>query len=152
MVNMKVKSKLTDKNENKEIIPVKVFKITDIPDVMDKKGWKIAASFMRKWFNDPYYEMSKQEKLNKVDMHGIDKQNIVDDLPFDWLYTASNRVSPIINNVIKNISEINECNETLGLIKGVTNQLSNGLVAMIGRLEDLGLVDRKSKNHEIGLS
>ncbi len=38
MVNVKVKSKLTDKNESKEIIPVKIFKITDIPDVMDKKG------------------------------------------------------------------------------------------------------------------
>ncbi|EGL7019121.1 hypothetical protein IMT94_002946 [Salmonella enterica] len=145
MANVKVKSKLADKNESKEIIPVKIFKITDIPDVMDKKGWKIAAGFMRKWFNDPYYEMSKQEKLNKVDMHSINKQHIVDDLPFDWLYTASTRVSPIINNVVKNISEVREYNETLGKLKGVANQLSNGLIAMIGRLEHLGLVDRKSK-------
>lgn len=49
MVNMKVKSKLTDKNKSKEIIQVKIFKITDVPDVMEKKGWEIAAGFMRKW-------------------------------------------------------------------------------------------------------
>lgn len=114
MVDMKVKSKLTNRDENKEIISVKIFKITDIPDVMEKKGWKIAASFMRKWFNDPYYEMSKQEKLNKIDISTIQKQHILDDLEFEWLLTSSSRIKPIYDNFVMKVSSVIEYDDFLG--------------------------------------
>jgi hypothetical protein len=114
MVDMKVKSKLTNQDENKEIISVKIFKITDIPDVMEKKGWKIAASFMRKWFNDPYYEMSKQEKLNKIDISTIQKQHILDDLEFEWLLTSSSRIKPIYDNFVMKVSSVIEYDDFLG--------------------------------------
>lgn len=37
MANVKIKSKLTNESESKQTVPVKIFKITDIPDVMEKK-------------------------------------------------------------------------------------------------------------------
>ncbi|MEG5333739.1 DUF6402 family protein [Enterobacter ludwigii] len=147
MVDMKVKSKLTNQDENKEIISVKIFKITDIPDVMEKKGWKIAASFMRKWFNDPYYEMSKQEKLNKIDISTIQKQHILDDLEFEWLLTSSSRIKPIYDNFVMKVSSVIEYDDFLGRKKQITNQLSNGLCYILNRLEKSGfLVNNELKS------
>lgn len=81
---------------------------------MEKKGWKIAASFMRKWFNDPYYEMSKQEKLNKIDISTIQKQHILDDLEFEWLLTSSSRIKPIYDNFVMKVSSVIEYDDFLG--------------------------------------
>ncbi|WP_114191659.1 DUF6402 family protein [Edaphovirga cremea] len=145
MADVKIKSMLTDKSESQQKVPIKIFKITDIPGVMEKKGWIESARFMRKWFYDPFYEMSKKEKSNKVDMHEIDKQHILDDLSFEWLYTASNRVGPVIDEVVRNISHVREYNCYLGRVEGLTKQLSNGLIALISRLEQLGLIDLKNK-------
>ena len=145
MSETKIKAKLTNDKENQKTIPVKLFKITYIPDVMDKKGWVMSARFMRKWFYDPYYEMSLNEKLNKIDMKKIDGIHIVDDLDFEWLYTSSKRVGPVIDNYVSNLAYVREYNGYLGRIEGITNQLSNGLIAIIKRLERLGVVDVKSK-------
>ncbi|MGE4802439.1 DUF6402 family protein [Yersinia hibernica] len=145
MGDLNVTSKLTDEKDSKQTIPIKVFKITDIPTVMDRMGWTISARFMRKWFYDSYYEMNKKEKLNKVDMQKIDKKHIIDDIKFEWLYTASQRVGPVIDNFIRNISYVREYNGYLGRKEGMMDQLTNGLIAIIGRLDHMGLVDRKDK-------
>uniref|UniRef100_UPI0039EA0F57 DUF6402 family protein n=1 Tax=Staphylococcus borealis TaxID=2742203 RepID=UPI0039EA0F57 len=45
---------------------VKVFAITDIPAAMDRLHWGQAARLMRKWFNNPPYEMPMDVKVGKV--------------------------------------------------------------------------------------
>ncbi len=84
MDEMKVKSSLTEQEDNQQKVSVRLFKITDIPEVMEKMGWVVAAKFMRKWFNDPLYEMSKQEKLGDSAITKIDKRHILSDLDFEW--------------------------------------------------------------------
>lgn len=37
MADVKIKSMLTDKSESQQKVPIKIFKITDIPGVMEKK-------------------------------------------------------------------------------------------------------------------
>ncbi|MBI3898187.1 MAG: hypothetical protein HY308_07805 [Gammaproteobacteria bacterium] len=47
---------------------VRVFRITDIPDVMDKRlGWPVAAKVMRRWFANSVYEMPQSVKEGKTD-------------------------------------------------------------------------------------
>ncbi|QBX80455.1 DUF6402 family protein [Citrobacter tructae] len=150
MVEIKVKSKLTNDKESQETVPVKVFKITDIPQVMENMGWIESARFMRKWFNDPYFEMTKQQKLNRVDMGMIDKHNILDDLSFDWLLTSSSRIKPIYDGFVREMSNVVEYNETLGRKKSLLNQLSSGLCFILNRLENSGFfVDGVFKNAHI---
>lgn len=59
MSEIKVISSLTEQEDNQQKVPVRLFKITDIPEVMENMGWVVAARFMRKRFYDPFYEMSK---------------------------------------------------------------------------------------------
>lgn len=114
METVKIKSKLTSQNENKQTVPVRIFKITDIPDVMERKGWTVSARFMRKWFYDPFYEMTPKEKQNKVDMNTVDKNHIIEDLDFDWLLTSSLRIKPIYDTFVKQVSSVIEYNDYLG--------------------------------------
>ncbi len=139
MSNVKIRSKLTSENENKQTVPVKIFKITDIPDVMEKKDWTVSARFMRKWFNDPFYEMTSKEKLNKVDMNTVDKRHVIEDLDFDWLLTSSLRIKPIYDNFVRQVSNVIEYNGYLGRKKQISQQLSNGLCYIINRLDESGL-------------
>lgn len=92
-----------------------------------------------------YYEISLNEKLNKIDMKKIDRIHIVDDLAFEWLYTSSKREAPVIDNYVSNLAYVREYNGYLGRIEGLTNLLSNGLIIFLKRLERLGVEDVKSK-------
>lgn len=74
----------------------------------------MSARFMRKWFNDPYYEMSREEKLNKVDVNTVDKSHIIEDLDFDWLLTSSLRIKPIYDAFVEQVSNVIEYNDYLG--------------------------------------
>ncbi|MDF7681136.1 hypothetical protein PT300_11305 [Enterobacteriaceae bacterium ESL0689] len=74
----------------------------------------MAARFMRKWFNDPFYEMTQKEKLNKIDISTIEKQHILDDLDFEWLLTSSSRIKPIYDNFVMKVSNIIEYDDFLG--------------------------------------
>lgn len=139
METVKIKSKLTSQNENKQTVPVRIFKITDIPDVMERKGWTVSARFMRKWFYDPFYEMTPKEKQNKVDMNTVDKNHIIEDLDFDWLLTSSLRIKPIYDTFVKQVSSVIEYNDYLGRKKQISQQLSNGLCYIINRLDESGL-------------
>ncbi|HFT0829704.1 DUF6402 family protein [Klebsiella pneumoniae] len=139
METVKIKSKLTSQNENKQTVPVRIFKITDIPDVMERKGWTVSARFMRKWFYDPFYEMTPKEKQNKVDMNTVDKNHIIEDLDFDWLLTSSLRIKSIYDTFVKQVSSVIEYNDYLGRKKQISQQLSNGLCYIINRLDESGL-------------
>jgi hypothetical protein len=59
----------TSPKENKQgqVCYADVFKLTDLPDIMDKKGWKVASALMRKWFDSPAYTISQEEKGGKTD-------------------------------------------------------------------------------------
>lgn len=74
----------------------------------------MSARFMRKWFNDPFYEMTREEKLNKVDMNTVGKRHNIEDLDFDWLLTSSLRIKPIYDTFVKQVSNVIEYNDYLG--------------------------------------
>ncbi|MBS7690176.1 hypothetical protein I0E98_05590 [Pseudomonas lalucatii] len=46
--------------------PVETFKITDIPQAMDTLGWSEGARVMRKWFDNPAYELPMEVKRGNV--------------------------------------------------------------------------------------
>ncbi|EBG5616637.1 hypothetical protein FI206_20550 [Salmonella enterica subsp. enterica] len=144
MGDLRIESKLTSEDDSEQKISVNVFKITDIPGVMDNMGWVVAAEFMRKWFYDPYYEMKLNEKLNKVDMSRIDSQHIVSDLDFDWLFTASKRIKPIFDKLINEISVVEEFNYFLGRKEQAFNQLSNGLCYILNDLDKMGYITERN--------
>jgi hypothetical protein len=44
---------------------IDVFKLTDIPKTMRKKGWEMGAKLQERWFSNRAYEMSENEKKIK---------------------------------------------------------------------------------------
>ncbi|MBI3898436.1 MAG: hypothetical protein HY308_09090 [Gammaproteobacteria bacterium] len=51
---------------------VRLFRITDIPDVMDRRlGWTVAARVMRRWFAHPAYTMTDRVKLGREDSRNL---------------------------------------------------------------------------------
>lgn len=56
---------------------VDVFKLKDLPEIMDQKGWKVSAALMRKWFANPQRAMTKSEKLGNTDCR-LYPPNLVD--------------------------------------------------------------------------
>jgi hypothetical protein len=54
-----------------KIEKVAVFQLRDIPSTMKKKGWSTAAKLMERWFNNPAWEMSieqKEDRDGKLDL------------------------------------------------------------------------------------
>jgi hypothetical protein len=48
--------------------PVRLFRITDIPDVMQHRlGWRVAAQLLRRWFRSPRYVMPWDIKNGDID-------------------------------------------------------------------------------------
>ncbi|EPP0954543.1 DUF6402 family protein [Cronobacter dublinensis] len=103
MSGIKFKSTLVDGVDNQQEVTVRFFKITDIPDVMASMGWIIAEKFMRKWFNDSLYEMTREEKIGGKNMATIYKEHVLTDLDFEWLL-KSERVAKIFNNYVLSVS------------------------------------------------
>lgn len=61
---------LTPRGENGHTVVVfKPLRLDEIPGAMDKMGWDTAAALMRRWFANPLYEMTEEEKerLARVD-------------------------------------------------------------------------------------
>jgi hypothetical protein len=54
-----------------------VFRLTDLPTIMDAKQWPISAILMRKWFASPAHTMSSDEKQGKTDARSY-PANLVD--------------------------------------------------------------------------
>jgi hypothetical protein len=120
------------------------FDITEIPDVMDKLNGVQGPRFMRRWFNATAYELPMKMKMGELDARALSKDQLLDDLPFNWLEN-SKRVGPIVKETVESLSEVNEFNALVGKTKGVLDQLSRGLIVLMGRLEALGLLDAKKK-------
>lgn len=156
MASLKVSSELSLKEEGKDVESQNVshpaFKIKNIPDVMDKLGWEVAAKFMRKWFDDPYYEMSLNEKLNRVDMGTINGSHIVDDVSFNGWLMENSRVRKIVNEQISEVKEVFYYNGFLGKVKGRwdLSVLSPGLTEILSKLDGLGFVDHKNNKLKVG--
>ncbi|EKY3089509.1 DUF6402 family protein [Cronobacter dublinensis] len=143
MSDIKFKSTLVDGIDNQQEVTVRFFKITDIPDVMASMGWIIAEKFMRKWFNDSLYEMTREEKIGGKDMATIDKEHVLTDLDFEWLL-KSERVAKIFSNYVLSVSFVKDYHEFLGKKATTSNALSNGLSVIISRIEQNGFFDRGS--------
>tara|TARA_Y100000296_G_scaffold86647_2_gene127165 strand:- start:1713 stop:2726 length:1014 start_codon:yes stop_codon:yes gene_type:complete len=58
----------TSPRENKQgkICYADVFRLTDLPEVMEKMGWKNSATLMKKWFDSPGYTMTREQKEGLV--------------------------------------------------------------------------------------
>lgn len=55
-------------NAAPQLQQVRIFRITDIPNVMQHKlHWPVAASLMRRWFANSAYTMSSDVKNNRID-------------------------------------------------------------------------------------
>ncbi|OJT17392.1 hypothetical protein BO221_45575 [Archangium sp. Cb G35] len=120
------------------------FDITEIPAVMDKLKGVQGARFMRRWFESTAYELPMKMKTGELDARMLSKAQLLDDLPFSWL-EDSKRVGPIVKETVESLSEVREFNSRVGKTKGVLDQLSRGLIVLMGRLETLGLLDAKKK-------
>lgn len=54
---------LTPRGENGHTVVVfQPLRLDEIPGAMDKMGWGVAAALMRRWFGNPLYVMTKEEK------------------------------------------------------------------------------------------
>ncbi|ELQ6127303.1 hypothetical protein R2255_004372, partial [Cronobacter dublinensis] len=114
------------------------------PDVMASMGWIIAEKFMRKWFGDSLYEMTREEKIGDKDIATIDKEHVLTDLDFEWLL-KSERVAKIFSNYVLSVSFVKDYHEFLGKKLTTSNALSNGLSVIISRIEQNGFFDRGSE-------
>ncbi|EOC1475067.1 hypothetical protein ACI1AG_004107, partial [Cronobacter turicensis] len=141
MGEIKIKSSLTEQEDNQQKVSVRLFKITDIPEVMKNMGWVVAANFMRKWFNDPFYEMTMEEKIGDSAITTIDKTHILSDLDFEWLL-KSERVAKIFNQNLLSVTFVREYHSFLGKKAIGSKTLSNGLNVIISRIEQNGFFDR----------
>lgn len=122
-------------------VEAKTFPISSIPVVMDRMGWAVAARIMRQWFAGEPFELSQDYKQGKLPASSLDAKNLIADIPFDWLFTASDRVKPRVDEFLAELSTATEYNSSVGRAKGSLNELSNGLVVMMTRLKRLGLLD-----------
>lgn len=120
---------------------VEDFCFTDIPPVMDKLQWTQAARVMRKWINGASYVMPDAVKLGQVKASTLSPEKILDDVPFEWLFTGSSRVKPIIDELDEQLGSISDYNQLVGRLPNLMTQLSNGLLLLIKRLDQLGAVD-----------
>lgn len=124
---------------------LKVFAITDIPKTMDSLHWRQGARLMRKWFNNPAYEMPMDVKVGKISATTLTPQQLLIDLPFDWLLTASNRIKGPIDEMISSLQNVEEFNEFIGRKRTPLTQLSRGLVIFMTRLNRIGHIDMAGK-------
>ncbi|WP_373386821.1 DUF6402 family protein [Pseudomonas alcaligenes] len=124
--------------------PVETFKITDIPTVMDGLGWSQGARLMRKWFNNPAYEMPAAVKVGNVSPSTLSGQQLLTDLPFEWLFSSSRRIQDRVESLVSDLQEVREFNGLIGRTKSPLTQLSNGLVVFMNRLKRIGHLDENS--------
>lgn len=124
---------------------VKVFGITDIPTTMDRLQWNQGARLMRKWFSNPPYEMPMDVKVGRVSATTLTPQQLLVDLPFDWLFTASTRVKGSVDEMVADLQSVEEFSGFIGRTKTPLTQLSAGLVVFMSRLKRMGHIDMARK-------
>ncbi|WP_339456221.1 DUF6402 family protein [Pseudomonas sp. EA_65y_Pfl1_P120] len=126
-------------------VQAKTFQLSSIPKIMDKSGWTVSARVMRKWFAGAPYEMPKAVKQGDISASTLSAEKLITDIPFEWLFTASDRVKPKVDQYIADFFSTSEFNASVGRVKGSRDELSKGLVVLMTRLRRLGLLDIKSK-------
>ncbi|WP_339513671.1 DUF6402 family protein [Pseudomonas sp. RL_15y_Pfl2_60] len=114
------------------------FKITDIPAAMDTLGWAQGARLMRKWFSGAAYELPTDIKEGSSSPNTLDPENLLTDLPFDWLFTSSTRMRDDIDELVAGLSNVTEFNNIVGHVKAPLDQLSRGLILLMTRLQRIG--------------
>ena len=64
---------------------INVLSITDLPDAMDKMGWKVAPKLMRRWLSAPAWEMPFNVKNDKIDARRLAPSQVdVGTVTMDW--------------------------------------------------------------------
>jgi hypothetical protein len=126
-------------------IKAKTFNLSSIPQVMDKLGWAVAARVMRRWFAGQPYELPISVKQGDTAASALNEENLIIDIPFEWLFTGSKRVKPRLDEYIAGFSSLSEFNGSVGRLKGSINELSRGLIVLMTRLQRVGLLDTKTK-------
>lgn len=140
------KSKLSPiANKNGTEVVVKQFRLTDIPDVMDILNWSQAARIMRRWIDGAPYEITSDIKRGDILPSTLPKYATLEDLPFEWLFSGTTRVKPIIDNLKKELSLIRDYDGTVGRLPGTAVKISPGLKNFISKLERLGVANEHQK-------
>lgn len=80
----------TSPKSNTEGKKVKVcqFKLSDIPATMRKKGWTVASKLMERWFGNPAWEMSldqKRDRFGTLDIQRTSEQIDTTTVTMAWL-------------------------------------------------------------------
>ncbi|UZA71573.1 DUF6402 family protein [Pseudomonas viridiflava] len=132
-------------NKEGQNVQAKTFPLSSIPKVMARLGWTVSARVMNKWFSGAPYELPKAVKQGDVSASTLSAEKLITDIPFEWLFTASDRVKPKVDEYISGFSSTSEFNGSAGRVKGSLDELSRGLVVLMTRLQRLGLLDAKSK-------
>lgn len=122
------------------------FKVTDIPNAMEKSNWTTSARFMRKWLNEPEYTLPRKAKSGNIPPSALPKNALVTDLPFEWLLTSSTRIKPRIEELLASLSYVNNVNPYIGHTKEFSKQLSKGLIQFMTRLSRLGYLDEQTRS------
>ncbi|QXH49183.1 hypothetical protein KSS94_14600 [Pseudomonas fakonensis] len=125
-------------------VEVKAFRVSDIPDAMALKGWTQAEQIMRRWFTGAPYVMTKAVKKGDKKASELPAEQVMTDLPFEWLFTGSARVKPVVDDVVAKLKRVNNYNALVGRVltsSPIEKQLSNGLVQLMRRLSKLGAID-----------
>lgn len=125
--------------------PVETFKITDIPLAMDSLEWKEGARVMRKWFDNPAYEIPMDVKLGRTSPSSLSSTQLLTDLPFEWLLSSSTRVNDPVTQKVAELGRVEEFNNTVGRLKTPITQLSPGLIQLMTRLQRIGHLDTKTR-------
>lgn len=146
MITTPIRSRLTPASQVAgQDSPVETFKITDIPQAMDTLGWSEGARVMRKWFDNPAYELPMEVKRGNVPPSNLIPAHLLTDIPFDWLFSSSTRVQRHVEELISALSHVTEFNATVGRLKSPLDQLSRGLIVLMTRLQRIGHLDEKTR-------
>ncbi len=111
---------------------------------MDTLGWSEGARVMRKWFDNPAYELPMDVKRGNVSPSNLAPAQLLTDIPFDWLFSSSTRVQSHVEELISTLSNVTEFNATVGRLKSPFDQLSRGLMLLMTRLQRIGHLNEKT--------
>ena len=78
-------------NTQGEKVTVCQFKLSDIPSTMRKKGWTIAPKLMERWFSNPAWEISldqKRDRYGTLDIQRTPEQIDTTTVTMAWLLQA----------------------------------------------------------------
>jgi len=125
-------------------VEINQFYLTDIPNTMQRKGWLQGARFMRRWFAAPAFELPLEYKTGSKSASTLAPAHVLEDLPIRWLQSASSRVWPTVEEIVKEFQHVDYHNNRLGKVYGIVDNLSKGLIILMKRIDRMGLIDHQS--------